>query len=268
MAVEHDWVRPVWLSRNYGQHASTLAGMACSASDWVATLDEDGQHDPAELGAFLDRAMEHRADVVYGSAVNAPPHGVLRNFASRAAKGSIRRLTGNEGAASFNSYRFILGDVARSVAAFSGSGVYLDVALGWVAGRVATCPVHLRAEHDRPSGYTMRSLMSHYWRMVITGGTRLLRGVSLAGVALALLGFVFAVYVVGFQFFSEVPVQGWASVMVVMLLGTGAILFALGVVAEYLGVAVNMAMGKPLYLIVGDRESGPHGRTPAPRDGA
>ena len=59
--------------------------------------------------------------------------------------------------------------------------------------------------------------------------------VSLAGVALALLGFVFAAEVVGFQFFSEVPVQGWASVMVVMLLGTGAILFALGVVAEYSG---------------------------------
>jgi undecaprenyl-phosphate 4-deoxy-4-formamido-L-arabinose transferase len=49
--------------------------------------------------------------------------------------------------------------------------------------------------------------------------------------------------------------------MVVVLVSTGAILFSLGVIAEYLGVVVNMAMGKPLYLIVGDPREGPLGRT-------
>ncbi len=102
--------------------------------------------------------------------------------------------------------------------------------------------------------------------MVITGGTRLLRMVSLAGLALALLGFAFAAYVAVAEFFGNVPVQGWTSVMVAILLTTGAILFALGVVAEYIGVAVNMAMGKPLYLIVGDRATGPHGRAPQRED--
>ena len=58
---------------------------------------------------------------------------------------------------------------------------------------------------------------------------------------------------------GSVP-EGWTSLIVVMLLGTGAILFALGVIAEYIGVAVNMAMGKPLYLIVSDPARGPLGR--------
>ena len=62
---------------------------------------------------------------------------------------------------------------------------------------------------------------------------------------------------------STLP-QGWTSVIVVLLLGTGAILVTLGVVAEYLGVAVNMAMGKPLYLIVSDPLEGPLGRHPEP----
>ena len=48
--------------------------------------------------------------------------------------------------------------------------------------------------------------------------------------------------------------------MVVILLATGAILFALGVIAEYVGVAVSMAMGRPLYLIVSDPADGPLGR--------
>lgn len=267
LAAAHDWVRPVWLSRNYGQHAATLAGMACSGGDWVATMDEDGQHNPADLGPMLDRAMSERADVVYASPLNPPPHGVLRNTASKLAKTSVRWMTGNEQASSFNSLRLVLGEIARSVAAYSGSGVYLDVALGWVAGRISTCPVHLRVEGGRPSGYGFRSLMSHYWRMVITGGTRLLRMVSIAGVLLALAGFAFALYVVAARAFGVVAVQGWASVMVVVLISSGAVLFALGVVAEYVGVAVNMAMGKPLYLIVTDRSRGPLGPEPDPRDG-
>jgi undecaprenyl-phosphate 4-deoxy-4-formamido-L-arabinose transferase len=48
--------------------------------------------------------------------------------------------------------------------------------------------------------------------------------------------------------------------MVLILVSTGAILFSLGVIAEYVGVAVSMAMGKPLYLIVSDPEDGPLGR--------
>src|SRR4051794_7161387 len=50
LAAEHDWVRPVWLSRNYGQHPATLAGMASSGGDWIVTMDEDGQHDPSYIG--------------------------------------------------------------------------------------------------------------------------------------------------------------------------------------------------------------------------
>ncbi len=58
------------------------------------------------------------------------------------------------------------------------------------------------------------------------------------------------------------PTEGWTSLVVVILICTGVILFSLGVIAEYIGVAVNMAMGKPLYLITQDPEDGPLGRRP------
>ena len=54
--------------------------------------------------------------------------------------------------------------------------------------------------------------------------------------------------------------QGWTSTMIVILISTGAILFSLGVIAEYVGVNVNMAMGKPAYLIVSDPAAGPLGK--------
>jgi undecaprenyl-phosphate 4-deoxy-4-formamido-L-arabinose transferase len=208
---------------------------------------------------MLDRAMQVRADVVYAAPTNPPPHGFLRNLASTQAKRSMRLLSGREGADLFHSYRFVLGDVARSVAAYAGAGVYLDVALGWVSRNPTTAPVTLREEGERRSGYRWRTLMSHYWRMVITGGTRMLRLVSFLGVIFAGVGVLFAALVVALRLGGQIDEAGWASTMVVAMLSSGAVLFALGVVAEYLGVAVNMAMGKPLYLIVADRAEGPLG---------
>jgi undecaprenyl-phosphate 4-deoxy-4-formamido-L-arabinose transferase len=175
----------------------------------------------------------------------------------------VKALSGGADASVFHSFRLILGEVGRSVAAYSGSGVYLDIALGWVAGRVTTAPVELRDEgHERESGYSMRSLLSHFWRMVLTGGTRGLRLVSILGAIFAFLGFLIAVFLVYRQLTHPAPVQGWTSLTVVVLICTGTILFALGVIAEYLGVAVNMAMGKPLYLITQDPADGPLGRRP------
>jgi undecaprenyl-phosphate 4-deoxy-4-formamido-L-arabinose transferase len=262
LAEAYPFVRPVWLSRNFGQHAATLAGMASSGGDWVATLDEDGQHDPASIPAMVDTAVEQQADVVYGKPVNPPPHGFARNLASRSAKILLRTSTGRQSATDFQSYRLVLGEVARSVAAYAGVGVYLDVAMGWVARRIATCPIELREEGDRPSGYSMRSLVSHFWRMVLSSGTRALRIVSLLGVVFAIGGFLLALYflVARLVWGFEAP-QGWPTIIVALLLIGGAVLFSLGVIAEYIGVAVNMAMGKPLYLIVSDAADGPLGRT-------
>lgn len=259
LVEQHDVVRPVWLSRNFGQHAATLAGMASSGGDWIVTLDEDGQHDPAYLGAMLDTALRERAPVVYAEPTNPPPHGFLRNTASRGAKWVFGTFLAGGAVSSFQSYRLVLGEIGRSVAAYAGAGVYLDVALGWVAGRAAHCPVVLRQEGGRPSGYSLRRLLSHFWRLVLTSGTRGLRVVSGTGVALGVLGFALAIFVIVARLTNAIAVEGWASVIVILLLSVGAILFSLGMIAEYVGVSVNMAMGKPPYLIVGDPADGPLG---------
>jgi undecaprenyl-phosphate 4-deoxy-4-formamido-L-arabinose transferase len=105
--------------------------------------------------------------------------------------------------------------------------------------------------------------MSHFWRMVLTGGTRGLRMVSALGAVFALLGLVVAVYLVVNKLTGAAVLQGWTSLVVIVLLCTGAVLFSLGVIAEYIGVSVNMAMGKPLYLLTGDPADGPLGRDDA-----
>jgi polyisoprenyl-phosphate glycosyltransferase len=262
LADEHDWVRPVWLSRNFGQHPATIAGMASSSGEWIVTMDEDGQHDPADIASLLDAALREQASLVYAAPTNAAPHSHFRNMTSKAAKRILNALSGGADASNFHSFRLMLGEVGRSVAAYVGQGVYLDIALAWVAKSPATAPVTLRDEGERQSGYSTRTLLSHFWRMVLTSGTRGLRIVSLLGVAFAVLGVVLAVvFTVDRLNGGDVP-AGWTSQIVVTLLSAGMVLFSLGVVAEYVGVAVNMAMGRPLYLITGDPATGPLARKP------
>jgi len=264
LAREHDFIRPVWLSRNFGQHPATLAGMASSGGDWIVTMDEDGQHNPADIGDFLDVALDQGSQLVYAEPVNRPPHSMLRNGSSRLAKWVFATLLTGTSEGTFQSYRMVLGEIGRSVAAYAGSGVYLDVAMGWVAGPAAACPVRLREEGSRRSGYSTRALLSHFVHLVLSSGTRALRMVSALGVLFAVGGIGFAIYLLLVRLTSDSTPQGWTSTMVVVLVSTGAILFSLGVIAEYVGVAVNMAMGKPLYLIVGDPKDGPLGRAGRP----
>lgn len=49
LSSQYPFVRMIWLSRNYGQHPATLAGMASTVAEWVVTLDEDGQQDPRDI---------------------------------------------------------------------------------------------------------------------------------------------------------------------------------------------------------------------------
>jgi undecaprenyl-phosphate 4-deoxy-4-formamido-L-arabinose transferase len=222
-------------------------------------MDEDGQHDARDIPRMLDTALDNQVPVVYARPTNPPPHGPFRNAASRLAK---RILSGLSGSASghFNSYRLLMGSTSRSVAAYAGSGVYLDIAIGWIASGFALTDVTLREEGGRASGYTVFSLFSHFWRMVLSSGTRALRVVSALGVIFALGGIALAIILFVERATSPELPEGWTSTIVVLLLGIGAILFSLGVIAEYVGVSVNMAMGRPPYLIVTDPGDGPLGR--------
>ncbi len=253
LAARDEWVRPIWLSRNFGQHPATLAGMTSSGGDWIVTMDEDGQHDPAYIGALLDKAYRDRTQLVYASPMNPPPHGVLRNAASWLTKWLfVHVLMSSDGPKAFSSYRLMLGEAGRSVAAYTGAGVFLDVALSWVVANPSTCPVLMRHEGRPASAYTFRRLVSHFWRLVISSGTRPLRFVSMMGILFALLGFSVAIYSAIQKAVGNISVQGWTSVFVAVLVVGGAVLFALGIIAEYIAASASMAMGKPVYVIVRD----------------
>ena len=249
LAARYAFVQPVWLSKNYGQHAATMAGMASATGDWVVTIDEDGQQDPADIGNMLDCALAASLQLVYAEPRNPPPHGWLRNVMSRTAKQISTGLLGNRSLGRFNSFRLVDGEIARTLAAYCGNGVYLDVGLYWITERIGHCPVDLRNEVGRPSGYSYFKLIGHFWSLVLTTGTRPLRFITIMGVFSIVLAFGIATYALYGKLVGQVPVQGWASLLIVVAFFSGSILAALGVIAEYLAVTMGIVMGKPLYVV-------------------
>ncbi len=249
LAKAHPFVRPVWLSRNYGQHPATLAGMASSTGDWVVTMDEDSQQNPADIARMLDTAFTDGAQLVYAKPTNPPPHGMLRNFLSRTAKRVATMLIGNKNITKFNSFRLVTGEIARSLAAYCGNGVFLDVALFWITERITVCPVMLRKEQKRVSGYTFKRLLRHFWQLLLTSGTRPLRFITVMGFGSLILAVLITAYAVYVKFWLQVQVQGWSSIVIVVAFFSGCILMSLGIIAEYMAVTMSIAMGRPLYVV-------------------
>jgi hypothetical protein len=248
-------VRPVWLMRNSGQQAATAAGIASSGSEWVVTLDEDGQHDPGEIARLLDAAIATGSYLVYGMN-DKTPHRLWRNATSRLGKAIARGVAGSE-LGDFSSFRLMEGHRARAACAFIGPRMHLDVALTWTIDRIARCTVVAQAEGREGSGYSVSSLLSHFWTLVLSSGTRPLRIVSLVGFVAALGGFVGAVVAFWQRLGHGNEVAGWASVFIAVVVMGGLILFALGVVAEYVGTLLRTAQGRPLFVIGDDPAHGP-----------
>jgi len=73
--------------------------------------------------------------------------------------------------------------------------------------------------------------------------------ITLVGFCSLILATALTGYAIYGKLFLEVPVQGWASLVIVVSFFSGATLTALGVIAEYLAVTMGIVMGKPLYVV-------------------
>jgi undecaprenyl-phosphate 4-deoxy-4-formamido-L-arabinose transferase len=231
--------------------------MASTSADWIITMDEDGQHDPNSIGMMLDQAVASHSQVVYGAPTQSTAHGRIRNLTSVGAKRIASLLSGSNTPLLFSSYRLISGEIGRSLAAYAGPSVYLDVALSWIANRATVVNVNYREERRPNSGYSYRRLLGHFWKLALTTGTRPLRYVSIGGGLISLVGIALAIRIVIDKIYFGISATGWASVVVAVMTLGGFTLLALGVIAEYIGLIVRSTFGQPTYLAIRDPKKSP-----------
>jgi glycosyltransferase involved in cell wall biosynthesis len=255
LAQSYPWVRSVNLSRNFGQHSATVAGILYSSGDWVVTLDEDLQHRPHAIEMLLQRACAEKADVVYAQPKEWVHGGGYRDRFSRLVKKLIAGLSGNPFVLSFNSFRLIRGDVARAASGICAQSTYFDVALTWFTQRIATVSVALsddRYKQKKGSGYRFASLVHHAMRLILTSNFRILRFTTFLSALTFILCFVYGAWVFYRRFLSDQPiaVEGWTSLMIVILAFGSVSVFMLGLIVEFLHMSMLQLQGKPTFFVV------------------
>lgn len=248
-----EWITTIWLSRNFGQHAATSAGISSSTGDWVATLDEDGAHAPSELIRLYNRALQDGSDIVYATPRPGTSHRKFRRGLSRVAKFLAAFLSGNPNVKSFQSFRLIRGDIARSALAMISRGTYIDVALSWATSHTSTVAVCYRGQKSRPSAYSLARLLSHFWNLVLSSGIQALRALTFVGIGLFLAGQILGFWLLGQWLLGEPFPEGWLTLTLIQLVFSGITLLGIGLISEFVAKVVDFSAGRPPYLIINKR---------------
>jgi undecaprenyl-phosphate 4-deoxy-4-formamido-L-arabinose transferase len=239
--------RIIELSRNFGQHAAIFAGISLSKYEFIATMDDDGQHLPSELPVLIEE-LSIDADLVYGIPRD-DEHGFLRNIASKTFKFSLFRVLGIKNARDISAFRIFRKSLLRNVDLQKISIGTVDVALHWSTTRIKTVRTTMPKRSIGKSNYTYRTLFRFAIQMIIGYSVKPLK----FALALGLFGFlastVLTLYFL-FQYFQgNIKVVGFSTVTILITTLSSIQLVTLGILGEYIASIHQKSIGKPMFNI-------------------
>jgi glycosyltransferase involved in cell wall biosynthesis len=241
---KYEWVRGIHLMRNYGQHNATLCGLRAAIYEIVVTMDQDLQHPPEEIPILLAK-LEQGFDVVYG-APRRLPQGWARNFLTAGIKNLLARVMGVPSVRNISAFRVFRAELRQAFENFQGPNLILDVLLSWGTTRFTSVQVDIApAEH---SNYDLRRLIRAAL-LILTGySTAPLRIASWVGFGMTLFGLVVFGYVL-VVYFAAGSLPGFPFLASIISLFSGAQLFTLGIIGEYLARMFDRSMDRPTYVV-------------------
>jgi glycosyltransferase involved in cell wall biosynthesis len=247
LAREHPWVKGVHLMRNYGQHNAVLCGIRLARNEVIVTLDDDLQHPPEEIPKLLQELTDDK-DVVYG-----PPeqetHGLWRDLASQVTKIALQSAMGAPIARSAGPFRAFRTNVRAAFAGYDGPYVSVDVLLTWGTTRFASVPVRHELRTLGKSNYTFRKLVVHAVNMITGFSTLPLQISSLIGFFFTVLGTLALIFVLARYLIQGGGVPGFSFLASMIAIFSGAQLFSLGIIGEYLARMHLRTMQHPTYSV-------------------
>jgi glycosyltransferase involved in cell wall biosynthesis len=247
IASQITWVRGVSLMRNYGQHNAILCGVREARYDLIVTLDDDLQHPPEEIPRLI-AALDEGYDVVYGTP-EKQQHGLLRDLASQITKFGLRHAMGARTARQVSAFRAFRTSLREAFAAYRGPYVALDVLLTWGTRNFSAVRVrHDSRKHGR-SSYTLTKLVLAALNLTTGFTTVPLHFASIMGFVFTLFGFSVLAFVLFQYVMHGRGVPGFPFLASIIAMFSGAQLFALGIIGEYIARMHFRTMDRPPYVV-------------------
>jgi undecaprenyl-phosphate 4-deoxy-4-formamido-L-arabinose transferase len=248
LVADSSWLRGINFMRNYGQHNALLCGIRAAKYDVIVTMDDDLQHAPEEIPGLLDR-LNQGFDVVYGTP-ESEQNGFLRAIASYITRFALRAAVGADVAKNVSAFRVFRTQLRDAFQRYQAPFVSIDVLLTWGTTRFAAKKVPFHPRSYGASNYTFRKLVRHALDMMTGFSTAPLQLASLIGFACTLFGLGVFLYVVG-RYLLEGSIPGFPFLASIISIFSGAQLFALGVIGEYLARMHFRTMDRPVYAVRG-----------------
>jgi polyisoprenyl-phosphate glycosyltransferase len=236
------------LAKNSGSHVAILAGLAQARGECAVFLAADLQDPPELILQMLDlwRTGHHvvwavreqregvsKADLFLANSfyrllnllgeVNLPPRGSDFALLDRKVVEALLKSTG--------SHPSISGEIAR---------------LGFSSAQIAY------TKEKRAAGvskWTLKKKLTAFADAFVSFSYAPLRAMSYMGMLFSLLGFSYALVVVVLRLMTRTPVQGWSSLIVVVLVLGGIQMMMLGILGEYLWRTLEAARQRPIYFL-------------------
>lgn len=258
LARAKPWIRGICMMRNYGQHNALLCGIRAARHELVVTMDDDLQHPPEEIEKLLV-ALDSNTDVVYGTP-QKERHGLLRDLASRITKLALEKSMGADTASKVSAFRVFRTELRTAFENYQSQFVSIDVLLTWGTTRFKAIPVRHDPRTIGVSNYTFKKLLTHALNMMTGFSTLPLQLASWIGFVLSAVGIALVIFLVVLRVFTAHPVEGFTFLASLITIFSGAQLFALGIIGEYLARMHFRMMDRPTYAVraeVGGRDAKP-----------
>jgi len=248
MAIVDNRVKTIRFARNCGSHAAVAAGLKFCRGDVAIMIAADLQDPPEIIPRFLEK-WEKGFKVVWGVREKRHDESLVILACSRAFYFLMNRLTDIQqpptGADVFLVDRSVI--QAFKEAPEKNTSVYMLIA--WLGYTQAYITYVKEARHGGTSKWTTSKRLKLFFDSLISFSYVPLRLMSLMGAMSAFIGLVYGAFIVINALHNKAAVEGWSSLMIVVLLLGGFQMSMLGILGEYLWRTYDETRGRPRYVI-------------------
>ena len=243
-----DLVHVVKLTRNFGQASALMAGFAIARGNCVIPMSADLQDPPQLMNAMLQAFFTEGYEVVICQRAGRD-ESWYRVITSRIFYWLMRRLCFPNMPLGGFDYMLLGRRSIDLVVRSREAHPFIQGQILWPGFKTKFLEYHRRERLHGKSRWTFWMKLTVLLDGVIAYSYFPIRCMSIIGILVALFGFLYAAIVFGARLIAGSAVQGWAALMVVILVLGGLQLLTIGVVGEYLWRVLAQARGRELYII-------------------
>ena len=240
-------VRLIKLTRNYGQHNAIIAGIKVAKGKWIITMDEDLQHDPADIPKLIEEQRQSHAKVVYGDYPERK-HNFFRNSTSSLMK-VLLKIGIPELYPHYSAFRLIDMRIAKHLVEMNNSYTFLDGYLSWITNDFSHLVVSHNESQSGESSYTFQKLLKHSVNIFVTFSSLPIRILTVLSSLLFCLSVLYAIWIIISSYTIANYQTGFPTLVVLLGLGFGFVIFGMAVIGEYIYRINLKATKRPNFII-------------------